>query len=226
MRYTPLKIALAATLLAASAEAQTIPSPFRYVETTQAAGLWAGYLRFSQGDLGIRPESAPFFGTQYAIRLTGPLSGTGGLAAIPTRRTVFERVVVSGDEIELEPVGEADMLLLLLEGGLRFVVTGARTWNGLAPYVGATGGVMGNVLGRPSVEDDIPSAQRVSFGPSFAFGVNAGTDWFLTERLSLRTEARHYLWRFTTPEGFTTNQSRTAEWTQNTGITFGAALHF
>jgi hypothetical protein len=219
-------LASAALFAATASQAQTIPSPYAYIETSQSVGLWAGYLNADAGNRGIGPQSAPFFGTRYTIRLTGPLSGVGGIAAIPTRRTVFERVIVSADSIVLDPIGEADLLLLMAEAGLRFTFTGNRTWNGLAPYAGANLGLVGNVRGRPAFEDDLEGAQRVSFGPGFALGLNAGTSWFLSERFSLRGEASNHLWRLTVPEGLTQQQRRESQWTNNLGISLGAALHF
>jgi hypothetical protein len=219
-------LASAALFVATASQAQTIPSPYNYVETSQSAGLWAGYLNIDQGNRGTGPEAAPFFGTRYTIRLTGPLSGVGGIAVIPTRRTVFERVIVSADSIELDPIGEADMLIMMAEAGLRFTFTGNRTWNGLAPYAGGNLGIAGNVRGRPAFEDDLESAQRVSFGPAFALGLNTGTEWFLSERFSLRGEVSNHLWRLTVPEGLTLQQRREAQWTNNLGFSFGAAIHF
>jgi len=220
-------LASAAILASATAlQAQTIPSPFRYIETSQSAGLWAGYLNTDTGNDGIGPQPAPFLGTRYTIRLAGPLSGFAGVSMIPTSRTIFERVTVAADSIILDPIGEADLLLLMGEGGLRFNVTGARTWNGLAPYTGLSVGFVGNVLGRPAIEEELEAAQRVSFGPAFALGLSAGTDWFLSERLSLRAEASNRLWRLTTPEGLTRTQNRQTQWTNNLGLTIGAGLHF
>ncbi len=218
-------LASAALFAATASQAQTIPSPYDYIETSQSVGLWAGYLNVDEGNRGIGPQAAPFFGTRYSIRLTGPLSGVGGIAVVPTRRTVFERVIVSADSIELEPIGEADMLLMMAEAGLRFTLTGNRTWNGLAPYAGLNLGLIGNVRGRPAFEDDLEGTQRVSFGPGFALGLNAGTEWFLSERFSLRGEASNHLWRLTVPEGLT-QQGRETQWTNNLGFSLGAALHF
>jgi hypothetical protein len=219
-------LALAAILSASVVEAQAIPSPFRYVETSHSLGLRAGYLNTSTGDTGVGPEPSAIVGPVYTIRLTGPLTGMVGISMLPTSRTIFERVTIAADSVELEAIGEADLLLLLGEAGLRFNVTGPRTWNGLAPYVGASLGFVGNVRSRPALEEELEASQRVSVGPGFALGLSAGTDWFLTERFSIRAEAVDYLWRVTTPEGLSTAQSRQSQWTNNLGLTFGAALHF
>jgi hypothetical protein len=228
MRQVKFVLAAAAVVLVstASLQAQTIPSPYDYIETRHSAEAWAGYLNIAGGRAGTAPQSAPFLGGRYAIRLTGPLSGTVGLGLIPTRRTVFEAVRITADSVHLDPVGEADMLIVLGEAGLRFTVTGERTWNGLAPYVGAALGATANLRGRPDFEEDIPADQRVPGGPGLALGLSAGTDWFLTERLSLRGEARNYVWRLVIPEGLSARQFRDSQWTNNLGLSLGAALHF
>jgi hypothetical protein len=80
--------------------------------------------------------------------------------------------------------------------------------------------------GSSDLEEDLAEGEVVDFGPAFAVGVGAGTDWFLTERLSVRLEARNHLWRLTTPQAFTTTGEEDTEWTNNLGLTLGAALYF
>lgn len=220
-------LASAATLLSPSIlEAQTIPSPYEHIETKHSFNFGAGYMSLAGGDYDVGPSGGPLLTAGYTYHFTGPLSGTVGVSMIPTSRTVYERLTISEDAYELDPIGEADMLMTVAEAGLRFTLTGARTWNDLAPYVGATAGLMANLLPRPDVEQEIETAQHVRLGPAFALGLNAGADWFLSERMSLRVEGRNYLWRLATPEGLTLSQRRESQWTNNLGIAFGAALHF
>ena len=229
IKRSALLAALAAALSAPAAvplAAQTIPSPYQYVETAQSAGVWAGYLRTDPGRWNTGLQPGPIFGSRYTIRLTGPLSFAAGAGLMPTTRVVHERVVVRPDSVILDPVEEVDVLLGLVEAGLRFTVTGTRTWNGLAPYLGLSLGATANLRGRPAIEEELETTQRVSTGPAFALGLSAGTDWFLNERLSLRAEARNYTWRLVTPEGLTPGLVRDSQWTNNLGITLGASLHF
>lgn len=226
MRYALLASLALLLLSTPGAEAQSIPSPYRYIETTQSAGAFAGWLITGKGDDEIGPHSAPLFGGRYTVRLSGPLSGEAGLAASPGQRTVQRRLSAAGDSVELEAVDDVSSLVLIGEAGLRFHVTGPRTWNGLAPYLALTGGGVWDVLGTSEVDEALEESQRVDFGPGFAVGFGAGTDWFLTERLSLRLEARDYLWRLETPPGLTQAQRAETQWTHNVGLTLGAALHF
>jgi len=226
MRHALLAGLAAVLLLAPRGEAQTVPSPFRYIELTQSASGYAGWLLTDRGEPEIGPHSGPIVGGRYTVRLSGPLSGEVGLAASPGERTVLRRLSAAGEALRLEPVDDVTSLVLIGEAGLRFHVTGPRTWNGLAPYAALTAGGVWDVMGRSDAEEGLESSQRVSFGPAFAVGIGAGTDWFLSERLALRLEARDYLWRLQTPEGLTEVRRTQNQWTNNLGLTLGAALYF
>lgn len=225
MRYS-LALLLAAALLPVAAPAQEIPSPFRYVERTQAAGAFAGYLQTQRGEFGIGAHSAPIFGARYDIRFSGPLSGEVALGAIPTQRTVVQRVVAAGDSATLRDLADVDAFILNAEAGLRFNVTGPRTWHGLAPYAVLTGGLFMDLAGSTELEESIEATQRVELGPAFAATGGIGADWFLSERLALRIDARDHVWRITAPEGLTGTRQRESAWTHNLAFTLGASFHF
>lgn len=222
-----LFLTLTALLIGTSvAGAQTVPSPFRYVETTQSASVFAGYLWTGEGEHGLWPQDAPLLGALYTIRFSGPLSGEVMLGAAPSQRTVFQRTSAPTDSVQLAARGDVNSLLLTGEAGLRFHLTGARTWRGIMPFVATGVGIAADVLRGNELEETIEETQRVDLGPAFAVSVGAGTDWFLTERLSLRLEGRDHLWRVSIPEGLTNTRRAENEWTHNLGVTLGVALHF
>jgi hypothetical protein len=227
-QYITLAGALAVLLLAGAAEAgaQAITSPFEWVEERHSVGAFFGHLSTQRGRVGQGPHSAPIIGARYTLRFTGPLSGEASLAGIPTRRTVLSRPAGAADTIPPVALGEADMVLLLAEAGVRFTVTGQRTWHGLAPYATATGGIRANVSGAGELNEAIAEEQRVPLGPGFALGVGAGTSWFLTDRVSLQVDARDYLWRLTVPGGLTGTGTRQTNWAHNLALTIGGAVHF
>lgn len=227
MRHA-FRVTLALLAMAGPARlgAQSVPSPYRYLETKQTIGIHLGAVSTDRGERNLGPESAPLIGARYHYRFAGPVALEVGASFAPSTRTVYTRTSATADSVRLEALGEADALLFLVEGGLRFNVTGPRTWNGLAPYVAATGGLVSNLSGASALEEALEADRRFDFGPGFALGVAAGTDWFLTERLSVRLEARDYLWRLTAPAGFSISGREESEWTNNLGITLGAALHF
>lgn len=230
-----LRLLLVATLCvaflvgASALEAQRITSPYRYVEESQSAGAFAGYLRTQSLDPDLGPQAAPIFGLRYNIRLGGPVAGEAALGFIPSERTIF----APGGADPRDPtrtipieVGTATMPLLLAEAGLRLNLTGPRTWNSLMPYLIATGGVVADLGGQTGQDEEVPEAARFDFGPGFAVGLGGGTEWFLTRRFSLRAEVRDQIWRVTIPAGLADGGTRDNRWTNNLGLSLGAALHF
>lgn len=203
-------------------KAQSIPSPYRYLEEGQAVTLYGGYLDTDTGERDLGPQSAPVVGVRYNIRFAGPVSGELGTSFMPSRRAV--RVRSATGDSTLSTLGEVDAPLLLAEAGLRFQITGPRSWRGFAPFLGATGGLITDLAGTSSVEEEVPEDQRVDFGPAFAVGLSAGTDWYLTRRLSVQLAGRGYLWRFGTPTGFTGREEN--DWLRALGGSAGVAFHF
>jgi hypothetical protein len=227
MRYAVVATLLLVGLLSVGRplDAQQIRSPYRFIDETHSLGVFAGYLLTSPGTPEVGPQDAPIFGVRYNLRFTGPLSGEASIGFIPTNRQVQQEDAATPG-FQLQPVGEATMNLLLAEAGLRFHLTGPRAWRGLAPYVVGTGGIAADLSGRGELDAAVAENQQFRFGPSFAVGLGAGTDWFLSDRLSLRLEARNHVLRVPVPAGLLEAQRAETQWTNNLGITLGTALHF
>jgi hypothetical protein len=223
-------LTLTAVALAPGLQAQEITSPYRHIETSHSIGLFAGYLWTDRGAEGreIGLESAPLMGLRYSLRLGGPATGEASASFAPSRREIYQRAP-GATEGELVSTGHTiPTTLMFLEAGVRFQLTGPRTWNGLAPYLGASGGLVTD-LGRGAAteeEIELPADQRFRLGPGLAVGVTAGTEWFLTERVSLRFEARNLIWRLTSPAGFNPATGVETRWTNNPVLSVGGALHF
>ena len=219
---------LAAAALSAAPEAssQTIPSPYRHVERPHALSAFGGYLHTDAGERGIGVASGTLFGVQYTGRFAGPVAGVVRIWGMPTDRTVLARTDAQDPTSEIVEVDEASAILAAGEVGLRLLVTGPRTWRSLAPYVEVTGGMLAVAGSRTETESNLPENQVIDYGPAFAVGTAVGTDWFLTDRISVSLAGRGLLWRVTTPEGLTADGREDSEWTRNFGVTVGAAFHF
>lgn len=225
-------LALAAT--AGRADAQQIPSPYRYVETTQGIQLFGGWL-LTDPEVGIRedvsaafgPQDAPILGARYLIRLSGPLDGEVGVGFSPSERRLFTRSP-AGDSLSPVDTGEtADAPLLLAEAGLRFDLTGGRTWRGLQPYLGATGGLVAELGSRDAAEDDLSETERVDFGPGLALGLKLGADWNPSDRWTAFAEVSDRLWKVEIPPAFLSEEADDdSEWTNNVGLVAGLSLRF
>ncbi len=217
-------LAIALGFAATPLRGQTIESPYRFVETRHSAGFFVGYLNTDPGSLDLAPRSALLFGGRYDIRLTGPLSGEIGLAFAPSERTIYH--LDEEDRTTLVPLAETSTLVGVLEAGLRFHVTGQRTWRNLAPYVVGTVGVATDLTSNNKGEEVIPSDQFFRFGLGFAAGLGVGSDFFVSDRFSLRVEVRDYIWRLSYPGGISGTGSRETEWTHNFAPTLGGSYHF
>jgi hypothetical protein len=212
------------TLLAAPLHGQLVQSPYRFIETRHSLGIYAGYLATSSGRLDMAPRSAPVFGIRYDIRFTGPLSGEAAFGFAPAERTIFIRGTSS--DVDLEPVDDTGTLVLTGEAGLRFHLTGQRSWNGIAPFLVGTAGFVADLTSSGTLEEEIPPDQFFHFGPGFALALGVGSDFFLTDRVSIRGEVRDYLWRLSYPSGISGTGEREEEWRHNFAPSLGVSYHF
>jgi hypothetical protein len=234
-RTAPLLV-LALLLGTGTAAAQTIPSPYEHIEQTQRAGAFVGYLFLSPQlnvndtlAIGVAPRSAPVVGVHYGVRVSGPIDFRTSLSVSPSSRDLWT-VDFSPDSVIATPraLGESvAATLVMLDAGLRLGLTGPRTWNGFAPYIGASGGLVADVRGTFAAEEGIPEQALYRLGPSFALRANLGTDWFLAPRTSLHAELQGNLWRLSTPTGFAPLRATTrSEWNPGAAVKVGAAIHF
>jgi hypothetical protein len=228
---------MAALLLgAAGAAAQTIPSPYQYIEKTRSINFYGGYLHTDpdvalpdsqHAELGH--QSAPLFGVRASMRIGGPLSIEGNVGYSPTKRRLYNAIVsTDSSAVTVNPTGdEVSDPLLLADFAMRFHLTGDRAYRGFAPFVLASGGTVISLGGTTDAEEDIPEHRRLDFGPSFAVGTAAGVDFFPSQRLTLRAEASYRLWKLETPVGLLpAGAGRQSGWSANTGVSLGAAFHF
>lgn len=215
-------------ILPGGAEAQVdLDSPYRFLDTSQGTGLFAGYLATSEGSIGLGPTSAAIFGGRYGIRVSGPFVVEAELGYIPSSRAVLDTVPSDTAIISL---GETDMPLLLARAALRFNLTGARTWHRLQPFAMFGVGIARDLAGESSLDEDLPENVRFDFGTSFAADFGAGIEWFVSRRTTLRIDARNLLWRLETPEAFLIGERGATlpdtEWTQNFFVSAGISIQF
>src|SRR5687768_4881946 len=218
--------------LVASADApgaaQSIQSSYRFLDHSQSGGVFAGYIFTSPGPAELGPKSGPAGGLRYTIRLSGPFDVEGDALFFPTTRTVRD-TVVTADSTRLA-VGTADQAMAVFNVALRFNLTGPRTWRRLQPFVAFGVGTAVNFTGSGEADEDVPSDARYKFGTSFAGQLGGGVEWFATDRLAVRFDARNVLWKIKTPPAFLIGQfgQRTPaeEWVQNGLLSIGLALHF
>lgn len=210
------------------AEAQNITSPYRFIDNRQSASLFAGYFATGKGALNLGPEPAPVFGARYDLILSGPFTLEANLGWFTSTRMVHD--TIPGDTAR-RVIGEADMNMVMALGGLRFNLTGPRTFHRLLPYVLFGAGVAVDLADDAAVEADLPGDVRFPSGTRFVGQLGGGLEWFPTDQLGLRVDARNVLWKLKTPEAFLLRgeQARLLpadEWAQNFSFTAGLVLRF
>src|SRR5690606_20457724 len=124
---------------ARQAAAQRIPSHYRFVDETQSLGAFVSHIWTDRGIVDLGPNPGIAFGARYSIRISGPFVAEGEALVFPTSRWMMRLQEVGSDTITTK-VGETDLTLLGLSGGLRFDLTGPRTYRNLLPYLMASAG--------------------------------------------------------------------------------------
>jgi hypothetical protein len=220
-------VAVAIGLAAPSLRAQTITSPYRFVETSQSVGVYAGYANTGMGTLNLGPESAPIFGARYGLRVSGPFSVEGDVSLLSSTRMVWDTVP---SDTALRNVGEADLRLLTVLAALRFDITGPRTWHGLQPFVTLGGGLGFDLAPTAPADEELPEDVRFDLGTRFVVLAGGGIETHFFGRVTARVDGRTLLWKLNTPDPFLLGEPGlyrpSDEWTQNFLITGHIAFRF
>lgn len=212
---------------ASAAAAQVIPSPYRFIETRQELGGFAGYFRVDAGAFEFGPDGGPQVGVRYGIRVNGPIAFEGLASFVAGQRAVIDPNRAEGGR----QVGEADAQIGLLEAALQFNIVGERTWRGLGPYALAGGGVAFDLAGRQEIDNVIEADDRFEFGTTFLGHLGGGLRWIPGEHWVLRGDARFTLWQLGTPEGYLRSDRdlgkvEESEWVSGLALTVGVAYRF
>jgi opacity protein-like surface antigen len=224
-----LFLAVTGGLTTGDAAAQRIDSPYRFLDHGQHIGVFAGHVAADEGVLRIGPQPAVTLGARWALRVSGPLSIGAEVAYTPTTRTVRDTAFVAADSLFTE-IGEANMRLLSAMANLQFGITGPRTWRGLHPFLLLGIGAVVDLAGASAAEAELPAASRYDFGTSFAGQFGGGVEWYPTQRVSVRLDARNALWRVGAPENFRRTEAGLglgeSEWESNFTLLAGLSFHF
>ncbi|MCY4574742.1 MAG: hypothetical protein OXF01_18350 [Gemmatimonadetes bacterium] len=218
--------------LASPAGAQTIPSPYRFIEGRQEVSLISGYMPADPGIYDLGPRSGPVFGARYAIEAVGPIFFEGLLSYLPTNRAVIDPRRSREDW----SIGETDVHLVMLDARFDFSLTGRRTWRRISPHVFLGGGLAIDLATEGESEQELLPEDLFDFGTAFTANAGTGLRVSLTSKLMLRAEASMTLWRINTPGGFQDPAKRPSsdgqenlqqrEWVAGTGLTLSLGWRF
>lgn len=193
-----LALATAALLPAAPAAAQSIPSPYRFIEKGQSAGVLLTYENAEPGRFDLGPRPGISVGARYSVEVSGPVGLDLQASAFPTTRNVINPARLEGDRV----IDEAEMTLISAEARFRFTLTGRRSWNRLAPFVFLGAGIAFDIQGDQQEDQALQEADRFDFGTKFLGSAGAATRIFITDRIVGRVEAGLRLYQVDTPSGF------------------------
>lgn len=201
-------------------------SPFRDIVRGAGVRVWAGYLGGDRGTVGVGHANGRTWGLRYELPVGGAVSFAFGAAYAETDRFVVDPT----QDSDVRKSGPFRDDALLADAGLQFLLTGAKTWHGFAPYLGAA---LGLAISRGSPPDE----SGYQFGTKFTFGPSAGIRWYPARRLSVQADARLVFWRLTyppdyqqplSPDGTTVLPPRAerTEWTRHPWFGLGVGWTF
>ena len=227
---------LTAMAVADPGAAQSIRSPYDFVESPRAFYLYGTYVATDRGVIDVGPGSGTGFGLGYTMRISGPFNLDARLTHLPTDRRVYLTTEADSATLRenpragLEELGTADVSLTLVDVAIRFDITGPRTWHNLQPYVLLGAGGVFRTSTSNEVEQGLPTDVdlRVRFENGVTGQLGAGVEWHLGDRFGLRMEARDLLWQVDVPSGFL-QPGRViddSEWVQTAHLSLGLSYRF
>lgn len=236
---------LAAGLLLAPAlisppavRAQSINSPFDFVEGSQGLYAFGTAIFTDRGAVDTGPGSGYAAGLGYNLKISGPFNLEARATYFPTDRRVYtdnstlaDSAALRADPMTgLEQIGTADLSLLLLDATLRFNVTGPRTWYHMQPYLMlGVGGALATSSDNAAEADLPPDLQlQVRFRNGFTGHLGAGVEVHLSDRLTVRADARDLLWKLHLPLDFLTTGRviDDQQWVQTAQLSLGLGFRF
>jgi len=181
---------IVAAPLAAAAQVGHTPgdSPFRDVTTRQHVSLLVGSFGGNTAVAGVGWRSGTLVTGRLETRLSGALDFGVTLAVAGSSRVKIDTYADSATRVS----GPFDRSVLFADLGLALNLTGAKTWRGVAPYVSLNAGWM-----TPAKRERDPGGYNA--GGNFVLAPTVGVRYTLRRGLSIRLEARDYLWRYEWP---------------------------
>ena len=183
-------------------------SPYRDIRKGHTVTPFAAYFAGDGGRFGVAPHDGWVYGFRYDIR-TGSTIQMGLLLG----HGQMERLILDSLVAEGQVTGTANQSTTFVETDLQLNLTGGKTWNRLAPFIGAG-------IGLVWAEDVHADRGVFELGTKFYFAPHAGLRLFVTDRIHLRGDARVIFWKLNYPNS---SEWDTSGWYQ-AGLGFGFSL--
>jgi hypothetical protein len=213
-RSVTLTVTLALALLAPGSLLAQVghppgKSPYRDIRKGHTFTPFAAFFAGDGGRFGVAPHDGWVYGFRYDIRTgstvqMGLLLGHGQM-----ERLILDSLVA----VEGAVTRTVNQSTTFVEADLQLNLTGGKTWNRLAPFIGAGIGL--------AWAENIPADRGVfDLGTRFTFVPHAGFRLFVTDRFHLRGDARVMFWKLNYPAS---SEWDTSGWYQ-AGLGFGFSL--
>ncbi|MBA3496408.1 MAG: hypothetical protein H0T86_04825 [Gemmatimonadales bacterium] len=225
-----------ALLIAAPAHAQVGhrpgSSPYRDIRKGHTVTASFGQFGGSGGRFEIGPHDGPVYGLRYDIRTGSTIQIGLGVARADLERLIVDPFVELANRVS----GPVDQTVTFVETNLQLNVTGGKSWRRLAPFIG-TGAGLTLPSGTPADTSQFEFGRKIYLAPYIGLRV------FVTDRLSLRGEARAAFVKLRYPSTFEAEpvlepgdpptssnavipDGRTNEWTTASWLSIGLAYAF
>jgi hypothetical protein len=170
------------------------PDRSPYQDIPRAAGpvISVGYLPGVAGKVGVGITSITTVGARYDLALSGALRVSFGMSY-----GMGERFIVDPTkDTATRTSGPESDGFLLVDGEVHLLLTGHKTWRGLAPFVTAGAGL---VMGGAEPAADTSAYQ---LGTRFVLDGGVGLRWYPSRRLSVQLDTRVFLLQLRYPDEF------------------------
>jgi hypothetical protein len=237
-RFLAVTAGLTATLVAALATSavaqvghQPESSPYRDIRKGHTVTATFGQFGGSGGRFGIAPHDGQVYGLRYDVRTGSTIQFGLGFGRGDLQRLIVDPFVELANRVS----GPVKQTVTFAETNLQFNLTGGKSWHRLAPFLGSSVGLT-FPSGTPADTSGFELGHKVYLAPF------AGVRIFVTDRLSLRGEARATFIKVTYPSSFENEpplepgtpgnsnavitDGNTSEWTTSSWLTVGLGYSF
>jgi hypothetical protein len=206
-------------------------SPYHDIRAGHMFTALYGQFGGSGGTFQIAPHDGQVYGFRYDIRTGSPVQLGLGFARGSLQRLIVDPFVELANRVS----GPVDQTVTFAEANLQLNLTGGKSWHRLAPFVGSGFGVT-FPSGTPQ------DTSRFEFGKKIYLAPYTGVRLFVTDRISLRGEARVVFWKLKYPTTFedepalqpgtpgnsnaVITDGRLSEWTTSSWLSVGLGYSF
>jgi hypothetical protein len=166
-------------------------SPFRDVRGGSAVRFLVGYLGGDRGTVPVGPSDGTTFGVRLEMSLGRVTTLTAGFAYGQTTRYIVDP---NKDSVSRRSA-LMDNGIALVDLGIQLSLTGAKTFHGVMPYVGAS---LGLATGKSLPTD----TSGYVFRTKLTVAPGAGLRWYPARRLSIQADLRAVFWKLSYPIAF------------------------